>query len=69
MVLGCHKTHMLHEECFNELDRFCSKNVVAIKPLTCPICRKPIEKAKVVKKKLLDADANVQVYDPFALSD
>ena len=69
MLLGCHKTHMLHEECFNELDRFCSKKVVALTPLTCPICRKLVDKKKVVKKKLVDADAKVAVYDPFALGD
>ena len=67
MVLGCHATHMLHEECFKELDKFCSKNVVSITPLTCPICRKPVDKEKIVKKKLLEAEANVTVYDPFKI--
>ena len=65
MVLGCHATHMLHEECFSELDKFCGKNKVSITPLTCPICRKPVDKEKIVKKKLLEAEAKVTVYDPF----
>ena len=65
-MFDCHKTHMLHDECYDQLVKFAAKNR---KELTCPICRKTVDKAKVVKKQLLEADTNIQVYDPFKVGD
>ena len=43
-VFDCHKTHMLHDECFDVIDDF-----VKIKSqLACPICRKKINRDKII---------------------
>ena len=65
LVLPCHETHMLHIECYEELSKFAREKR---QPLTCPICRKEVEEDKIVKKELIEADVNVEVYSPFALS-
>ena len=64
MVFACHKTHMLHDKCFDEMKKFAKKKQ---SPLTCPICRKEIEEDKIVKKKLAEAEAKEETYDPFAI--
>ena len=65
-VIGfaCHKTHMLHIECYEELKKFADKNKA---PLTCPICRKKVEETEIVKKELVEAEIKVEMYDPFAV--
>ena len=63
-VLGCHKTHMIHTECMNQVKKFAFQKKA---PLTCPICRKTVDGTKIVKKKLMEVDAHVEVYDPFAV--
>ena len=60
--LDCHKTHMLHDECYDQLVKF---NAQKGKELICPICRKTINKARVVKKQLLECESNVEDDDPF----
>ena len=50
VVFACHRSHMLHVECFEELKKFADKKKA---PLTCPICRKEVEEDKIVKKELI----------------
>ena len=50
IVFACHPKHMMHEECYNE---FVKSFEGALKPLLCPMCRKPVDKTRVVKKKLI----------------
>ena len=64
MVFACHRTHMVHEDCFKELKEFAQKKK---SKLTCPICRKPVKQGKIVKKKLVESEAIAGVYDPFAV--
>ena len=64
MVFDCHKTHMLHDECFDQLAKFAEEKR---QELTCPICRQKVNKDKIVKKQLLEAEANVE--DPFKMVD
>ena len=66
VVFACHKTHMLHNECYEAYKKFNEKNKT---PLICPICREPIVKDKIEKTRLLEADAKAQTYDPFSLRD
>ena len=54
MVFACHRTHMLHDECFSQIKKFAEKQR---SQLTCPICRKPVDQGKIVKKKLVEAEA------------
>ena len=65
MVFDCHRTHMLHDECFEQLEKFALK---AKQQLTCPICREPVDKTKMTKKKLQEAEAHAEVYDPFQVA-
>ena len=53
-MFDCHKTHMLHDECFDTLKKFAARNR---KPMTCPMCRKKVDLEKIVKKQLLEAEA------------
>ena len=46
-VFACHRTHMLHEDCFKELEKFATKKK---SKLTCPVCRKLVDKEKIEKK-------------------
>ena len=58
-VFACHETHMLHEECYNELLKFSKqKKVQAI----CPICREMIVETQVVTRKI-----QIEKDDPFNL--
>ena len=57
---------MLHEERFDELASHAKKKGEAV---ICPICRKKVNNDKIVKKQLLEAEANVEVYDPFKVVD
>ena len=66
MVFACHNTHMLHINCYVELKKYAEKKK---SELACPICRKPVDKKMMVKKKLLEAEAHVEVYDPFIIKD
>ena len=66
MVFDCHKTHMLHDECFDQMASFAQQKG---DDLICPICRKKVDKDKIVKKQLLEAEANFEVYDPFKVVD
>ena len=51
---------MLHDECFDQLKKFAEEKR---QELTCPICRKKVNKDKIVKKQLLEAQ--VSAVDPF----
>ena len=55
---------MMHTECLQQLKKDAVKKK---KPITCPICRKIVKKEKIVKKRLLAAEAQVETYDPFAI--
>ena len=66
IVFACHKTHMLHTQCYEELKKHTKKKK---SPLTCPICRKVVVEAKNIKKELIEEDVKVEVYDPFAVKD
>lgn len=50
--LTCFNDHQFHENCYNDFIKyFEEKNI----PLLCPHCRRPVEKDKVIKKKVEDA--------------
>ena len=53
-MFACHKTHMLHVECFDQLKKFAAQKR---KPMTCPMCREQVDLKKIVKKQLLEAEA------------
>ena len=63
-MLACHRSHMLHDECFDQLKKFAEKQK---SKMTCPICRIEIDIKKVVKKTLISADTEIGVHDPFSI--
>lgn len=48
--LGCHVKHILHEDCIND---WIAHNERNNKEPLCPTCRAPIQKDKMVKKKIV----------------
>lgn len=59
--LGCHVKHILHEECINE---WIAHNERTNKEPLCPTCRSPIQKDKMIKKKIV-APVEEPKADPF----
>jgi hypothetical protein len=47
--LGCHETHWLHENCFNDFkSHFAQSGTV----LLCPLCRFPVDESKIAKQSV-----------------
>ena len=65
-VFACHRTHMLHTECFETLKSHAEKKK---SPLICPLCREPVDVSKIERKQLLALEYDVQEDDPFAIGE
>ena len=61
--LACHESHQFHEECYNNFIKHFEENNT---PLLCPLCRAPVRKDNVVKKKILP-DSTMSPADAFGL--
>jgi hypothetical protein len=53
-ILACHKNHILHKGCYEDLKSHCEKSN---KDCTCPVCRVKIDHSAIRHQKVTAAEA------------